>query len=680
MNHIEVAYNLDDGVEFFGGTVNVKYLSVLFCGDDGIDTDLGYNGSIQFAFVMVGTGGHHAAEMDSKYDKQPRSFPRLYNALIVGGQNRDMPESSDDQKSGLIRLREGTGGEFGNIVMINVMQHGVRMNDCASETRIQGFNKPSGSDRDYLWFSPNNIVAGTHSPLNLGTGCQGLTTVQDVDPKLIMAPAVMHEDIKFMDPRPMPGSPVFTEFDAVPNDFFFDQVDFRGAFGKDLWLAGWSWLSENGRIPDNLNGVILPSSIRMDMTLKSDETYLLTSQVFVKPGYTLTIEEGATVYGYRDDGSGKAPSLVIEQGAKIWAAGTVDKPITFTSALHPSLLPQRGTWGGLIINGNAKIATKFGVNEVEGLANVPYGGNDNEDNSGLLTYVRVWYGGAMIAEDNEINGITFAGVGSRTEVHHIEVAYNLDDGVEFFGGTVNVKYLSVLFCGDDGIDTDEGYQGKIQFATVLVGKIGHHGAEMDSKTNGDVNSQPRSFPQLYNALIVGGGGSPDSHSSDDQFLGMMRLREGTGGEFGNIIIANAPGIAVLMNTCGDESRVQDKSMAPAKPDYLWFSRNNVASGAAAAFNMDRSCHRWDLPRRQYYPAMTETVSVGLNVLPNPLDERSSKFDLRPAVGGRAFQDVDAVPNDGFFDDVDFKGAFAPGTMWLKGWSILDAQGKLPVEM
>ena len=679
MHHIEVAYNLDDGVEFFGGTVNVKYLSVLFCGDDGIDTDLGYQGSIQFAIVMVGTGGHHAAEMDSKYDAQPRSFPRLYNALIVGGKNTDMPESSDDQKSGLIRLREGTGGEFGNIVMVNVLSHGIRMNDCASESRIQG-SRPNGGNREYLWFSPNTIVSGSQSPLNLGTGCQGLTTVQDVDPKLMMAPANMHEDVKFFDPRPMPGSPVFTEFDTVPRDMFFDQVNYRGAFGKDLWLAGWSWLSDNGRIPDSIQGVALPSTIRMDMTLKSNENYLMTSQVFVKAGSTLTIEEGTTIYAYGDDGTGKSPSLVIEQGAMINAAGTENRPITFTSALHPSQLPKRGTWGGLIINGKAKIATRFGVNEVEGLSNVPYGGDDNEDNSGLLSYVRVWYGGAKIAEDNEINGITFAGVGSRTQVDHIEVAYNLDDGVEFFGGTVNVKYLSVLFCGDDGIDTDEGYQGKIQFAVVLVGQIGHHGTEMDSKTNGDVNSQPRSFPQLYNALIVGGGGSPDSHSSDDQFLGMMRLREGTGGEFGNIIIANAPGIAVLMNTCGEESRIQDMYMAPSKPNYLWFSRNNVAAGAAAAFNMDRSCSIWDLPRRQYYPAVSEVVSVGLNVLPNPLNEVTSRFDLRPTPFGRAFENVDSVPNDGFFESVDFKGAFSPTNMWLKNWSILDAQGKLPVQM
>merc|ERR1719238_898972 len=125
-----------------------------------------------------------------------------------------------------------------------------------------------------------------------------------------------------------------------------------------------------------------------------------------------------------------------------------------------------------------------GTNNVEGLdpSEGTYGGSDNNDNSGILRYVRVWHGGSVIGADNEINGIPFAGVGSGTTCEYIEVAFNKDDGVEFFGGTVNCKYVSVMFVGDDAIDTDEGYQGKLQFVSVLVSKDGHHGTEMDSKT------------------------------------------------------------------------------------------------------------------------------------------------------------------------------------------------------
>eukprot|EP00975_Prorocentrum_lima_P002472 543729-Prorocentrum_lima.AAC.1 len=184
------------------------------------------------------------------------------------------------------------------------------------------------------------------------------------------------------------------------------------------------------------------------------------------------------------------------------ALGTASAPITFTSAVSEDNLPGRGLWGGLIILGRAPI-NSGGTDTIEGLsAGGIYGGNDPDDSSGVLQYVRVWHGGSVIGQDNEINGITFGGVGRGTTVDHIEVAFNLDDGVEFFGGTVNVKYVSVLFCGDDAIDTDEGYAGTIQFAYVVLSQDSNHGAEMDAKNEG-ANVDGRSAPTLYNALFVG---------------------------------------------------------------------------------------------------------------------------------------------------------------------------------
>jgi len=121
--------------------------------------------------------------------------------------------------------------------------------------------------------------------------------------------------------------------------------------------------------------------------------YILTGQTFVKSGVTLTIEPGTTIKANADDGNGMAPALVIERGAKIIADGTIDAPITFTANLPASELPQRGTWGGLILLGNAPINIDGGESFVEGLVGVPYGGNDENDNSGILRYVRVWYGG-----------------------------------------------------------------------------------------------------------------------------------------------------------------------------------------------------------------------------------------------------------------------------------------------
>jgi hypothetical protein len=190
---------------------------------------------------------------------------------------------------------------------------------------------------------------------------------------------------------------------------------------------------------------------------------------------------------------------------------------------------MRGNWGGLIIAGRANI--KGSTRSIEGLSTpLPYGGTDDNDSSGVLQYVRVWYGGAAIAADNEINGITFGGVGAGTVVDHCEVAFNVDDGFEFFGGNVNAKYLSALFVGDDAFDTDKGYTGKLQYIYAMLGSSGHHAAEMD----GDYGDVERSAPQVMGATFIGSASNAGSSGGHDA---MMRLREGTGGAFGNMVIA-----------------------------------------------------------------------------------------------------------------------------------------------
>ena len=189
--------------------------------------------------------------------------------------------------------------------------------------------------------------------------------------------------------------------------------------------------------------------------------------------------------------------------------------------------------GGLIILGNAptNIAT---TSEVEGISGYTYGGTDPNDDSGTLQYVRVWHGGDVIGANNEINGITFAGVGDGTTVDHCEVAYNLDDGFEWFGGTVNAKYLSVLFCGDDSFDTDKGFQGVVQYMYTMLGSEGDHATELDSGYGtSDADDQPRSHPAFYSGTFIGGG-TVDGRGSGE----IMHLNDGTGGTFVNLVLVN----------------------------------------------------------------------------------------------------------------------------------------------
>ncbi len=195
------------------------------------------------------------------------------------------------------------------------------------------------------------------------------------------------------------------------------------------------------------------------MTLTADTKYTLKGVVTVGSGKTLTIEPGTLIVG---DKASKG-TLVIQQGAKIEAVGTAEAPIVFTSAV-PAGNRKAGDWGGLVILGKAPINEPGNTAAVEGFETMQtYGGTDPDDSSGTLEYVRIEFSGIEIAPDNEINGLTLAGVGRGTKIDFVQVRNTLDDCFEFFGGTVDAKHLVCHRNGDDGFDFDQGYVGKLQY-------------------------------------------------------------------------------------------------------------------------------------------------------------------------------------------------------------------------
>ena len=211
----------------------------------------------------------------------------------------------------------------------------------------------------------------------------------------------------------------------------------------------------------------LKGNILENITLTAGKMYLLNGPVFIGDSQTdvvLTIEPGVTVLGEKNPSS--PGTLIITQRAKIEAVGTKDAPIVFTSDQLEGK-KARGDWGGIIINGLAPIncpdkkGKAFCENEGEGDTGT-YGGDQPEDSSGTLKYVRVEYGGIQFSEDNELNGIAFFGVGSGTTVDYIQVHMNADDGIEFFGGTVNVKHAVLTGIADDSLDWTYGWTGKAQ--------------------------------------------------------------------------------------------------------------------------------------------------------------------------------------------------------------------------
>ena len=240
--------------------------------------------------------------------------------------------------------------------------------------------------------------------------------------------------------------------------------------------------------------LIIEGDISTDTTWASDTIYIISQEVRVIDGATLTIEPGTLIKANPGEYP-NASMLIITKGAKINAVGTAEKPIVFTSSddnithvnqSSESLLNEnnKGLWGGIIILGSAPISVQSGDTSTfyVGLdpndSNSFYGGTQAEDNSGILKYVSIRFGGTYMGTGSESNGLTLCGVGNQTEIDQIEVFANQDDGVEFFGGTVNASNLLIYSSGDDGLDLDEGYTGKISNLMVVLGNQSDSGIEI----------------------------------------------------------------------------------------------------------------------------------------------------------------------------------------------------------
>ena len=295
----------------------------------------------------------------------------------------------------------------------------------------------------------------------------------------------------------------------------------------------------------------LEGNITSDTTLDASKIWLLKGRVSVEDEVTLTIPAGTIIKAASGTGA-DASTLIIARGGTIIADGTADSPIVMTSVsdnievggTYPSSGPAlnvdtRGLWGGLLILGNAPSSFSGDVTElqIEGIptsdTNGLYGGSDAADDSGSIQYLSIRHGGAEIGEGNEINGLTLGGVGSGTTINHIEVLGNVDDGVEFFGGTVNASNLLVWGQGDDAIDIDQAYAGTIDGAMVILTSASDHGSEID----GPEGSAAGRFT-LKNATVIGATDDCDAEGVDGE---MADFRKGATGDLMNVLLKDFAG-------------------------------------------------------------------------------------------------------------------------------------------
>ncbi|MCZ7581980.1 MAG: hypothetical protein M5R36_00890 [Deltaproteobacteria bacterium] len=400
---------------------------------------------------------------------------------------------------------------------------------------------------------------------------------------------------------------------------------------------------------------VLTGVITESFTMTTDFQWLLRGGVFIgndTDETVLSIDPGVQIFGE----SSTNGMLVITRGSRLEAEGTADEPIVFSSSKLDGER-ARGDWGGLIINGRAPINncttdTEAFCEAIGEGGTGSFGGSDPDDNSGTLNYVRVEFAGRLISPDNELNGIAFQGVGRGTTVDYIQVHMNKDDGVEFFGGTVNAKHVVVTGVADDGIDWTDGWQGRLQFGVVQQYEDGgDQGIEADNNAE-DNTATPRSHPIISNVTLIG---SPDSEFSD---LGML-LREGTAANLSNVVVKgfNEAGLMIDHNETFDNA---------------WAAKdlNGELTLTNSIIDCDTTTEEPELDDAppftvaDFFSDLNDGNDASDPMIADPYNQTSPDFTLdagSPALSGAV------VPSDSFFDEVDFIGAFGTEN-WASGWT------------
>jgi hypothetical protein len=408
---------------------------------------------------------------------------------------------------------------------------------------------------------------------------------------------------------------------------------------------------------------VITGNITSDAFLSSSKTYLLKGLVRVQAGATLTIEPGTIIFGANDGSPDPASALIVKPGGKIIADGTVDRPIIFTSEFAKQGSPQEptyGDWAGVIILGNAPINVSGGTATIEGPGD-EFGGNNPDDDSGILRYVRIEYTGYAYSLNNEINGLTMGGVGRGTTLEYIQVSFCGDDSFEWFGGNVNAKYLISFRSWDDDFDTDFGYNGKLQYLVALVDpqvadQSSSNGFESDNDGSGSLN-EPRTSPTWWNVTLVGPKFT-DTTTVNSLYARGMHLRRSSLNKVTNTIIMGWPrgirldGVNTIQGAINGDMWVNNSIIAGWTSSAL----DTVSSGG-----LSFDVNAW------FTNAGGRTFTTNAEVmLTNPFDLLNP--DFRPMSGSPALAGGATPPDDGFFNPLaTFIGAFGE-VDWTEGWT------------
>lgn len=653
VDHIQVHNNLDDGVEFFGGTVDAKYVVLTGNRDDSLDWADGWTGRMQHVLVRHNpndTKANRGIEADNQsgnFTAEPVSKPQIANMTIVGN-NFD----GEDDSEGVL-LRAGTAAELYNFVITGP----AGMGECFE---INSDESVTNAGNGEIIF--RNSIIDCAEPTKDSVDGNGNVTL-DAEAWFMQQPGNMITDALLGGYIPAPNSPALANGYNVANnvDPWFDTVDYIGAFdGTTDWTVGWtvgihpeddlaacpSGTSEVNSLSGKLN-CQLSGDITDNITLVAGADYVLNGRVRIgidnATAATLTVQPGVRIYG-----KSGADFLVVTRGSKIEANGTAANPIVMTSVQDVIGSPTAaGQWGGLVLLGKAP-SNKC---DQADLANCQvsaegdagnYGGNNPADSSGTLNYVVVKHAGFEVIPDNELNGITFAGVGSGTKCSNIQVHQNVDDGIEMFGGSVSCKNVVLTANGDDSVDWADGWNGKLQFVLVkhaADGAKANRGIEADNQS-GNFGALPISNPTIANMTIIG-----NTFDGDDDSEGVL-LRAGTNAQLANFVITGPTGMGECLEFDSDET----KALAAAGSLTMTHSVIACAEPFKGDLGNGTTTEQWFLGQ------------TGNSVAANQAAVLNGIFTIDTTTP----KDMTA---DNFFDAVDFVGAVKAGNDWTAGWAV-----------
>ncbi len=402
--------------------------------------------------------------------------------------------------------------------------------------------------------------------------------------------------------------------------------------------------------------------------LTANNSYLIDGTVFIGENVdtpnddkiSLTIDAGTTLVAPEG-----VNTLVIDRSAKIYANGTAANPIIMTSEQDVAgvdALNLRGTWGGLVINGSATLNTQSGTDEGEGSTGTYGGGSSprDDDDSGSVTYVQIKYAGWPITSENELNSISLQGVGSGTILDYIQVHNGADDGIEFYGGTVNAKHLVLTGNDDDALDWTTGYRGNLQHIVVKQTSSGDNCIEADNLGSNPI-ATPRSIPTVSNLTCIG---SPDQKGNGHAF----ELKAGTGMNMSNSIIGGTfPPVdegCILIK--GEETFTQSGASI-AELNGTLTMENSLITSECAADLQESGDAPWTTANWYGAQANSSFGTVDLGVAPNPF-VGASDWTNGPIINAIPAN----IPSADFFDDVDYIGAIKDAASdWTSGWTFTD---------